>query len=182
MAVHSTKKQNSQRCSRASTCVEQRRGSLDKLAVKTILQPLHSPMLTTLPIADNIITGVDHEVAAWFHAHLTHAFAGVLQAMSQPGSDEWLGIVSFFAVAFLAWKRRWHGLLTFVLVVPCGALLNEGVKLLVHRHRPFVEGWFVDWTGYSFTSGHTIAATLLYGLGAVVAGSHFRVRHWRALA
>src|SRR4029077_477779 len=37
------------------------------------------------------------------------------------------------------------------------------VKVLVHRHRPFVDGWFVDWSGYSFASGHTIGATLLYG-------------------
>jgi undecaprenyl-diphosphatase len=42
-------------------------------------------------------------------------------------------------------------------------LLNECVKMLVHRHRPFVDGWFVDWSGYSFASGHTIGATLLYG-------------------
>jgi len=42
-------------------------------------------------------------------------------------------------------------------------LLNEWVKLLVHRHRPFEEGPFVDWSGYSFASGHTIGATLLYG-------------------
>jgi len=34
---------------------------------------------------------------------------------------------------------------------------------LVHRHRPFVDGWFVDWSGYSFASGHSIGATLLYG-------------------
>src|SRR5438105_11452913 len=42
-------------------------------------------------------------------------------------------------------------------------LLNELVKVLVHRHRPFVDGPFVDWSGYSFASGHTIGATLLYG-------------------
>jgi undecaprenyl-diphosphatase len=50
-----------------------------------------------------------------------------------------------------------------VVAVPGGMLLNEWVKLLVHRHRPFVDGWFVDWSGYSFASGHTIGATLLYG-------------------
>src|SRR5438067_4339607 len=42
-------------------------------------------------------------------------------------------------------------------------LLNELLKLAVHRHRPFLDGWFVDWSGYSFASGHTIGATLLYG-------------------
>ena len=29
--------------------------------------------------------------------------------------------------------------------------------------RPFVEWPFADWSGYSFASGHTIGATLLYG-------------------
>ena len=33
-------------------------------------------------------------------------------------------------------------------------LLNEWLKLAVHRNRPFVEGPFVDWSGYSFASGH----------------------------
>ena|ERR1700737_1236757 len=42
-------------------------------------------------------------------------------------------------------------------------LLNEPLKTIVHRHRPFLEGPFVDWSGYSFASGHTIGATLLYG-------------------
>jgi len=42
-------------------------------------------------------------------------------------------------------------------------LLNEGIKMLVHRQRPFLAGPFVDWSGYSFASGHTIGATLLYG-------------------
>src|SRR5437016_3787906 len=50
-----------------------------------------------------------------------------------------------------------------VVVVPGVMLWNEWIKMLVHRHRPFVDGWFVDCSGYSFASGHTIGATLLYG-------------------
>ena len=53
--------------------------------------------------------------------------------------------------------------MTLIIAVPGGMLLNECVKLLVHRHRPFVDGPFVDWSGYSFASGHTMGATLLYG-------------------
>src|SRR5689334_8793468 len=56
-----------------------------------------------------------------------------------------------------------------IVAVPGGMLLNELVKVLVHRHRPFVDGWFVDWSGYSFASGHTIGATLLYGQIALFA-------------
>ena len=43
-------------------------------------------------------------------------------------------------VAFLAWKRRWHGLLTFVLVVPCGALLNEGVLVPFANDAQVIAG------------------------------------------
>jgi undecaprenyl-diphosphatase len=52
---------------------------------------------------------------------------------------------------------------TLIVAVPGEMLLNECVKVLVHRHRPLVDGPFVDWSGYSFASGHTIGATLLYG-------------------
>jgi membrane-associated phospholipid phosphatase len=66
-------------------------------------------------------------------------------------------------VIFFVWKRAWPALVTMIVAVPGGMLLNELLKLAVHRHRPFLDGWFVDWSGYSFASGHTIGATLLYG-------------------
>src|SRR5437667_1904496 len=60
-------------------------------------------------------------------------------------------------------------------------LLNELVKVLVHRHRPFVDGPFVDWSGYSFASGHTIGATLLYGQLLLFVLPALRARQWRVL-
>jgi undecaprenyl-diphosphatase len=61
-------------------------------------------------------------------------------------------------------------------------LLNECLKLLVHRHRPFVDGPFVDWSGYSFASGHTIGATLLYGQLLLFVLPALKARHWRLLS
>jgi membrane-associated phospholipid phosphatase len=60
-------------------------------------------------------------------------------------------------------------------------LLNEWMKILVHRHRPFVDGPFVDWSGYSFASGHTIGATLLYGQLLLFVLPALKARHWRLL-
>jgi len=107
--------------------------------------------------------GPDHELATWFHERLTPAFVSVLRAFAEFGSGEWIGIVLFALLLFFAWKRWWPSLVTLIIAVPGGMLLNEWVKVLVHRHRPFVDGPFVDWSGYSFASGHTIGATLLYG-------------------
>jgi membrane-associated phospholipid phosphatase len=127
----------------------------------------------------NPLAGPDHEVAGWFHAHLTRTFVSVLRAFTEFGSSEWIGVVLFFAVLFFVWKRWWPSLVTLIIAVPCGMLLNEWVKVLVHRHRPFVDGPFVDWSGYSFASGHTIGATLLYGQLLLFILPALTARHWR---
>jgi len=125
---------------------------------------VHGSFVTTPQIAlANPFAGIDHGVALWFHAHLTPAFVSVLRGITEFGSSEWIAIVLSIAVLFFIFKRWWPSLLIMVVAVPGGMLLNECVKILVHRHRPFVDGWFVDWSGYSFASGHTIGATLLYG-------------------
>jgi len=111
----------------------------------------------------NPFESADHEIATWFHHRLTPVFVSVLHAFTEFGSGEWIGIVLFALVLFFAWKRWWPSLITLIITVPGGMLLNEWLKLVVHRHRPFVDGPFVDWSGYSFASGHTIGATLLYG-------------------
>src|SRR5437764_13574002 len=125
---------------------------------------VHGSFVTTPPLAiANPFAGVDHGVALWFHAHLTPAFVSVLRGITEFGSSGWIGIVLGLTVLFFIYKRWWPSLVILIVAVPGGMLLNEWVKLLVHRHRPFVDGWFVDWSGYSFASGHTIGATLLYG-------------------
>src|SRR5438874_11501250 len=129
----------------------------------------------------NPLAGPDTQVATWFHQHLTQAFVTMLRALSEPGSSECIGILLFAIVLFFIWKRWWPSLLTLVVAVPGGMLLNEMVKLLVHRHRPYVDGAFVVWSCYSFASGHTIGATLLYGQLALFILPAMKARHWRRL-
>jgi membrane-associated phospholipid phosphatase len=135
---------------------------------------------TPLAIA-NPFAGVDHGAALWFHAHLTPTFVSVLRGITEFGSSEWIAIVLCLAVSFFIFKRWWPSLVTMVIAVPGGMLLNEWLKILVHRHRPFVDGWFVDWSGYSFASGHTIGATLLYGQLALFIIPAIKSRRGRAL-
>src|SRR5438552_10957652 len=130
----------------------------------------------------NPLSGPDHEVAGWFHAHLTPAFVSVLRAFTDFGCAEWIGILLCALVLFFAWKRWWPSLVTLIIAVPGGMLLNEWLKVLVHRQRPFVDGPFVDWSGYSFASGHTIGATLLYGQLLLFILPALKARHWRLLS
>ena len=138
--------------------------------------------VTTPPLAiANPLGGIDHGVALWFHAHLTPTFVSVLRGITEFGSSEWIAVVLGIAVLYFVFKRWWPSLLMTVVAIPGGMLLNEWIKILVHRHRPFVDGWFVDWSGYSFASGHTIGATLLYGQLALFIFPLIKSRRGRAL-
>jgi membrane-associated phospholipid phosphatase len=132
----------------------------------------------TLGLA-NPLENADHGIATWFHERLTPAFVSVLHGFTEFGSAEWIAIVLVALVLFFAWKRWWPSLVTLIVAVPGGMLLNEWLKVVVHRHRPFVEGPFVDWSGYSFASGHTIAATLLYGQLLLLVLPSLKTRHLR---
>jgi membrane-associated phospholipid phosphatase len=147
----------------------------------TSVLSLPQNFVTPLALA-NPLGGADHELATWFHERLTPAFVAVLHAFTDFGSGEWIGIVVFGLVLFFAWKRWWPSLVTLIVAVPGGMLLNEWVKVLVHRPRPFLDGPFVDWSGYSFASGHTIGATLLYGQLLLFIVPALKARHWRLLS
>jgi membrane-associated phospholipid phosphatase len=124
----------------------------------------------------------DHLVAGWFHARQTPQIAEALHLLSAPGSALWIAVVLTASVAYALWRRHWYGLMALVITVPGGMLLGEAIKLLVHRHRPYLVGPFVDWSGYSFPSGHTIGATLLYGWVAFLLVRMFSAWHWRAMS
>src|SRR6266511_2817646 len=137
--------------------------------------------MSALAVA-NPFWSADHGIATWFHEHLTPVFVSVLRAFTEFGSGEWIGIIMFAVALFFAWKRWWPSLVTLIVAVPGGMLLNEWVKILVHRQRPFLDGPFVDWSGYSFASGHTIGATLLYGQLLLFIVPALKARHWRLLS
>jgi membrane-associated phospholipid phosphatase len=146
-----------------------------------VTSPLILPQNSVALAMVNPLAGPDHELATWFHTHLTGPFVTVVRAVTEFGSSEWIGTVLFFLVMFFIWKRWWPSLVTLIVAVPGGMLLNELLKIIVQRPRPFLAGPFVDWSGYSFASGHTIGATLLYGQLALFILPAVKARHWRGL-
>lgn len=144
---------------------------------------LFLPQNSVTPLAlANPLGGPDQELATWFHERLSPTFVAVLHAFTNFGSGEWIGIAVFALVLFFVWKRWWPSLVMLIVAVPGGMLLNEWIKILVHRQRPFLDGPFVDWSGYSFASGHTIGATLLYGQLLLFILPALKARHWRLLS
>jgi undecaprenyl-diphosphatase len=133
-------------------------------------------------VAIDRISVVDHEIAAWFHGHLTRPFIDLMLALSDGGSPLWIATITVVAILILVLRKQWYGLLAIVLTMPGGMLFHHLIQIIVHRHRPFRHSEFLDLGGYSFPSGHTMAATLLYGLLAVFAILVWKAWLWRILA
>jgi membrane-associated phospholipid phosphatase len=60
-------------------------------------------------------------------------------------------------------------------------LLNRYLKLVFYRPRPHFDDPLLAFTGYSFPSGHTMAATVLYGILAVLLMTKVKRKRFKVL-
>ena len=125
-------------------------------------------------IAGDPLTLVDWRVAAFFHANATPLRNQIMSAISFFGSGRFLSAASGAGALYLVWRRSWYRLLALLLVVPGGALIDVVVKHLIQRQRPVFENPIATLDSYSFPSGHTMGATLFYGLMAALAVQLFQ--------
>jgi len=138
-------------------------------------------------IAEDVVTGdpltvIDKNVAEWFHERRTPGLTTTMQLVTDLASPTWVTCVALVTGLVLWWKRCRHRLLALVLVIPGGMAQIPLLKMAFHRHRPSFEDAFLIFQGYSFPSGHAMAATLLYGLLAVLAVLAFDSWRQRARA
>ena len=137
-------------------------------------------------ISEDILTGdpltiVDRDVATFLHARMTPWLTEAMLPITFLGSVAFLRIASAVVGIWLAWRRAWYRLITLMLVMPGGALLNLLLNHAFHRQRPFFENPLVTLSGYSFPSGHAMGSTLFYGLLAWFVALALRRWRWRVL-
>jgi undecaprenyl-diphosphatase len=138
-------------------------------------------------IAEDVVAGaritvLDLQLARWFHFH---ASAGLTRFMLLLAY--WHSVAGTLVMAALigAWWRRRHErdwLLALAAAVPGGLVLNVLLKYAFHRARPHFDDPLLVLPTYSFPSGHTVAATLVYGLLACYAVRHVRSMRARVAA
>ena len=113
------------------------------------------------------ITALDHRLAHWFHQHKHSAWTPFMLFITH--WHQQAGIVLMAALfAFYLYRRHDHyWLVTVLLAVPGGMLLNVLLKYSFQRARPVFEEPLVTLATYSFPSGHASGATVFYGVLAV---------------
>ena len=120
-------------------------------------------------LTNDPLVQIDHDLALWFHQHGTPALTLVARVFTFFGSVGFITSASIVAaVVFLSRKSRVE-LLAVVFTMGGGSLLNIFLKHIFHRQRPVLENPLVTLSSYGFPSGHTMGATLLYGLMALFA-------------
>lgn len=138
-------------------------------------------------IAEDVLTNdpltiVDVKVAAWLHARATPRLTAIMLFITHLHSTLAVSIITLLIAVYLLRRRRWYRLLALLLAIPGGMVLNVLLKLAFHRARPTFDNPFLTLTTYSFPSGHTMAATVLYGVLAAFAVWTIKAWRWRVLA
>jgi membrane-associated phospholipid phosphatase len=110
------------------------------------------------------LAAFDVQVAHWLHARAAEPLTSVLLALSHLHSVAGIAFLTLL-FAWHLWRRQAHyWLLALLLAVPPGMLLNVLLKFSYQRARPSFEHPLLTLPTYSFPSGHTLAATVFYGL------------------
>jgi undecaprenyl-diphosphatase len=132
-------------------------------------------------VSGHPLTSFDATVSAWLRAHASPKLTVAMLVVT--GIHSTLGVLTIAAGVglFLRRQRRKYALLVLTLTVPGGMLLNVVLKNVFQRARPSFDHTLLTFSGYSFPSGHTMAATMLYGTLAALALASLRGWHWRFL-
>ncbi|HJS26974.1 MAG TPA: phosphatase PAP2 family protein [Actinomycetota bacterium] len=114
------------------------------------------------------VVAVDLAVERWAETHATAFTDGVLEALTRLGDTETVVAVAIAVGAYGLWRwRRWAVPLFLLLVVAGQILISNTIKVAIDRARPELRPR-ADFTGTSFPSGHTTAATATYLAVALV--------------
>ncbi|MEY2504995.1 MAG: hypothetical protein QOJ05_207 [Verrucomicrobiota bacterium] len=111
---------------------------------------------------------LDDSITAWFQLHATPLLTTISRVASFFGSVLFLTLGTITVVVVLA-RRAWrYRLLATVLIMGGGSQLNLLLKHFFHRQRPVLENPLVTLSSFGFPSGHTMGATVFYGLLALL--------------
>jgi undecaprenyl-diphosphatase len=119
---------------------------------------------------------LDDSIKSWFVVHATPLLTTISRVVTFFGSVGFLSSASLLTGVVLAIRRSFYRLLALALAAGGGALLNIALKHLFHRQRPVLENPLVTLSSYGFPSGHTMGATIFYGVLALIVT--YSMRSW----
>jgi len=119
-------------------------------------------------ISDEVIQGrpltvMDSEFSVWLQTTRTPARVSAMRYVTWLGSTVVASSITTVVGIYLLWRRRRYWFTALVLSVAGGAIINRVLKSTFQRARPQLDDPIFTFTGYSFPSGHTLTATVVFG-------------------
>ncbi len=129
--------------------------------------------LTLAALAEHVMTGrpltmVDQQLSAWLARNRTPALTTFFIIVTSFGSTAVAVIVAVALGVYLLKRRQKYWFAATTLTIAGGTLLNRMLKLAFQRARPELDDPIRTFAGYSFPSGHTVAATVVFGAIALL--------------
>ncbi|HEV2619930.1 MAG TPA: phosphatase PAP2 family protein, partial [Acidobacteriaceae bacterium] len=141
-------------------------GLILSIVVMLVLAKIHEE------IAQPFLEHVDRQVMQLIHAHDTPALTRLAFTLSFIGSPLALGPgITLAAVVLWAVKLRRDAML-LILAIGGAGLIDTMLKLHFRRIRPNVPWALVTEHSFSFPSGHSAGAVVLYGIVTYLIWSH----------
>ncbi|WP_028547457.1 phosphatase PAP2 family protein [Paenibacillus sp. UNC451MF] len=119
--------------------------------------------LVALLISDQSITAFDQTLISFIQGKESPVLTAIMKAFSFIGAGIPATVLTVLTSIFL-YKVLGHRreVIFFLTILMSSWLLNELLKIMFHRARPTIHR-IAEATGYSFPSGHSMAAFTLYG-------------------
>jgi undecaprenyl-diphosphatase len=127
--------------------------------------------LTLWEISEDIrnrepLTVADAQLSTWLHTHPTPLLTRAMFAITWLGSGAIASCIAAPFVIYFVRRRRFYWLAAFASSIYGGMLLNRILKYMFQRPRPHFDDPLLSLSSYSFPSGHTMTATVVFGVVA----------------
>jgi undecaprenyl-diphosphatase len=106
----------------------------------------------------------DRAIQSWVHGFARPGLTGLMRVLSWVGSPFAAAPAVALAAGVLWWKRMKDDAVLVAAAALGGVLLDEVMKLHFKRVRPEVPWALVHEHSFSFPSGHSVLAMVMYGV------------------
>ena len=120
----------------------------------------------------------DEVVAITLHNLATPALTTFFVVITALGSLETIALLGLLVAINFGLRRRWLYARTWLAALAGGEVLNQLLKALFARPRPYFVDPLLPASGYSFPSGHAMESLVVYGMLAYFAV--LALASWRA--
>ncbi|MDK8192675.1 phosphatase PAP2 family protein [Paenibacillus sp. UMB7766-LJ446] len=137
--------------------------------------------IIALSISDNQIHRFDDSLITWIQGMESQGMTRWMELFTWIGSGIPVVIITILSMVVLyVFLKHRRELLFLGCVIAGSAILNTLLKLMFHRARPTIHR-IIEVSGYSFPSGHSMAAFSLYGGLAFLIWKHIPTAVGRVL-